>query len=150
MGEIVGFSRLEILEEKGKKKKCEKASGALWRDGKNRMKKIYTGFAKDFTGSPSNSLPEIPFKMDEYFFLFLSFFPLFPFNYSTIFLVENKRTDIDGTQHRGGEMIHASLMEMKVSVTSVCSFEKLNRSTIVEGSVLTSTAIKISKKKVSN
>ena len=142
MGEIVGFSRLEILEEK--------ASVALWRDGKNRMKKIYTGFAKDFTGSPSNSLPEIPFKMDEYFFLFLSFFPLFPFNYSTIFLVENKRTDIDGTQHRGGEMIHASLMEMKVSVTSVCSFEKLNRSTIVEGSVLTSTAIKISKKKVSN
>lgn len=64
--------------------------------------------------------------------------------------MENKRTDIDGTQHRGGEMIHASLMEMKVSVTSVCSFEKLNRSTIVEGSVLTSTAIKISKKKVSN
>lgn len=47
-------------------------------------------------------------------------------------------------------MIHASLMEMNVSVTSVCSFEKLNRSTIVEGSVLTSTAIKISKKKVSN
>lgn len=91
MGEIVGFSRLEILEEKGKKKKkCEKASVALWRDGKNRMKKIYTGFAKDFTGSPSNSLPEIPFKMDEYFFLFLSFFP--PFFLSTIRLFSSWKT----------------------------------------------------------
>lgn len=110
------------------------------------------GFAKDFTGSRSNSLRNpAPFQ-DGRIFLFISiffrqfFFSFFLLTSPNIFLVENKRTDIDGTQHRGE--IHASLMEMSVSVTSVCSFEKLNRATIVEGSgVLTSTAIKISKKK---
>lgn len=40
MGEIVGFSRLEILEEKEKKKKkSQKASVALRGDEKNPMKK---------------------------------------------------------------------------------------------------------------
>lgn len=39
MGEIVGFSRLEILEEKEKKKKGQKASVALRGDEKNPMKK---------------------------------------------------------------------------------------------------------------
>lgn len=57
-----------------------------------------------------------------------------------ISLVENKRTDIDGIQHRGE--IHASLMEMNVSLTSRFVALKLNHATIVEGSaVLTSTAI---------
>lgn len=153
MGEIVGFSRLEILEEKEKKKKPKSISSSAGRWKKSYEKNgIYTGLRKTLQDREV-ILFEIPllFKMDEYFFLFLFFSANFFFSFflltsPNIFLVENKRTDIDGTQHRGE--IHASLMEMSVSVTSVCSFEKLNRATIVEGSgVLTSTAIKISKKK---
>lgn len=68
-------------------------------------------------------------------------FFFFPLLMSPIIsLVENKRTDIDGIQHRGE--IHASLMEMNVSLTSRFVALKLNHATIVEGSaVLTSTAI---------
>lgn len=117
---------------------------------KNPMKKKKRnlhGFAKDFTGSRSNSLSKsLPFQ-DERIFLFISHF--FPTNFFFFFfllmspiisLVENKRTDIDGIQHRGE--IHASLMEMNVSLTSRFVALKLNHATIVEGSaVLTSTAI---------
>lgn len=116
---------------------------------KKKKKRNLHGFAKDFTGSRSNSLskspPWFPFKMNEYFFLSLTFFPpiffFFPLLMSPIIsLVENKRTDIDGIQHRGE--IHASLMEMNVSLTSRFVALKLNHATIVEGSaVLTSTAI---------
>lgn len=90
MGEIVGFSRLEILEEKGKKKKMRKSISSSVEGWKKSYEKNLHGFAKDFTGSPSNSLPEIPFKMDEYFFLFLSFFP--PFFLSTIRLFFSWKT----------------------------------------------------------
>lgn len=116
---------------------------------KNPMKKkngIYTSLRKTLQDREVIlSRNPFPFKMNEYFFLSLTFFPpIFFFFFllmsPIISLVENKRTDIDGIQHRGE--IHASLMEMNVSLTSRFVALKLNHATIVEGSaVLTSTAI---------
>lgn len=85
MGEIVGFSRLEILEEKEKKKKKPKSissSAGRWKKSYEKNG-IYTGLRKTLQDREV-ILFEIPllFKMDEYFFLFLFFSANFFFPFS--------------------------------------------------------------------